>query len=404
MSDSSAMTATISEVPEVAQVKGGPSRKNVALFSTDLGGGGAERVMLTLAESFVQKGLSVDLVVSAARGALCGDVPCGVRLVDLNARRLIKSLQPLSRYLAHERPACMLSALSQANCVAIWARALCHSRTRLVVSEHSTLSVATANEEVWRYKKLPQLMRWSYPFADVLVAVSNGVADDLAKEIHYPRDRIQMIYNPVITPKMLALSHLPPNHPWFQPGEPPVILGVGRLMPPKDFPTLIRAFALLRRQRRARLVILGEGDERQSLLDLIGELNLGKEVALLGFVRNPYSFMRAASVFALSSAWEGLPTVLVEALACGTPVVATNCPSGPAEILENGTLGRLVPVGDVERLCTAMAESIGNPLQVPTQAMQRFTPENITRQYLSVLGIRDPRCANESLACTALRS
>lgn len=361
------------------------NRTKVALFSTDLGGGGAERVMLTLSESFVREGLSVDLVVSAARGALCSDIPRGVRLIDLNARRLIRSLLPLSRYLARERPACMLSALSQANCVAIWARALSRSRARLVVSEHTSLSVATANEEVWRYKRLPHLMRLSYPFADALIAVSDGVADDLAKMIHYPRGRIEVIYNPVITATMLAKSYVPLNHPWFQPGEPPVVLGVGRLMPAKDFQTLIRAFAMLRQRRPARLVILGEGELRHALMTLVNELGIGKDVALPGFVPNPYSFMRAASVFALSSRWEGLPSVLIEALACGAPVVATDCPSGPAEILENGTLGRLVPIGNVTQLCTAIDESIDKPFHVSTRHLRRFTPDLTTRRYLSAL-------------------
>ena len=399
------MTETRAKVCYHSEVGCGLTHNKVALFSTDLGGGGAERVMLTLAESFVREGLSVDLVVSAGRGALCTDVPHGVRLVDLNAPRLIKSLRPLSKYLARERPACVLSALSQANCVAIWARALSRCRTKLVVSEHTTLSVATDNEVVWRYRKLPQLMRWSYPFADSLIAVSNGVADDLTKMIRYPRGRIQVIYNPVVTPKMMAMSRLPLDHPWFKPGEPPVVLGVGRLTRQKDFPTLIRAFAILRRQRVARLLILGEGEERRSLTQMIEELDLGRDVALPGFVRNPYAFMRAARVFALSSQWEGFGNVIAEALACGVPVVATNCPSGPAEILENGALGRLVPIGDVERMCVALAESIDKPLQESPQALQRFTPADIAKQYLSALGLlQGPPAANGPLTYTDARS
>lgn len=368
-------------------MKNNPNHKKIALFITDLGGGGAERVMLTLSESFAREGFPVDFIVSTARGALRADVPRGVRLIDLKASRLIKSLFPLARYLATERPSYMLSALSSANCVAIWARALSRCHTSLVVSEHTTLSLAAPNEPNFRHRKLPHLMRWSYPFADAVATVSNGVADDLARVIHYPRGRIQVIYNPSVTPAMLAKSREPLDHPWFKPGEPPVVLGVGRLVTQKDFATLIRAFAILRKRRSARLMILGEGEKRQELATLIDELGLSAEVALPGFVQNPYKFMRAARVFALSSRWEGFATVIVEALACGTNVVSTDCPSGPAEILKYGVLGRLVPVDDPHRLAAAIAESLDAPLHVSEQAMQRFTPIHIAKQYLSALGI-----------------
>ena len=378
----------------------GSDRPKIALFITDLGGGGAERVMLTLAESFAREGFPVDFIVSTARGALRDDVPRGVRLIDLKARRLIKSLLPLARYLASERPRCMLSALSSANCVAIWARALARCQTRLVVSEHTTLSIAAPNETNFRHRKLPYLLRWSYPFADAVVAVSNGVADDLARVIHYPRGRIRVIYNPVVTPTMLTKSLEPLDHPWFRAGEPPVVLGIGRLTRQKDFPSLIHAFALLRQERPARLMILGEGEERPALVALIDQLGVGNDVALPGFVRNPCQFMRAASVFVLSSRWEGFANVVAEAIACGTQVVSTNCPYGPAEILEDGAFGRLVPVGDVRLLAAAIAQSLDAPLYAPEQAVQRFTPTCIAKQYLEALGAPVVDATSAASACT----
>jgi glycosyltransferase involved in cell wall biosynthesis len=188
--------------------------------------------------------------------------------------------------------------------------------------------------------------------------VSVGVADDLAETIAFPRHRITVVYNPIVTAALIARSHETIAHPWLVPGAPPVILAVGRLTLPKDFPTLIRAFARLRAGRSARLVILGEGELRDELEALVAELGLTADVALPGFTDNPFSWMRRSALFVLSSAWEGLPTVLVEAMACGTPVVSTDCRSGPAEILEGGKWGRLAPVKDVEALAAAMATTL----------------------------------------------
>jgi len=176
------------------------------------------------------------------------------------------------------------------------------------------------------------------------------------------------------------------NHPWFAPGEPPVILSVGRLTKQKDYPTLIRAFALVHRERPARLMILGEGEERPKLEALIQELSLDDDVSLPGFVDNPYAYMARSAVFVLSSAWEGLPTVLIEAMAVGTPVVATDCPSGPAEILEGGKWGKLVPVGDVEALAEAIARKISSPMQKSRlDVCERFRMDKVIAQYIYIL-------------------
>jgi len=236
---------------------------------------------------------------------------------------------------------------------------------------------------------MPFLMRLFYPWADKVVAVSKGVADDLVRITRLPKDKIQVIYNPVVTSEFFIKAEEPLDHPWFKPGEPPVILGVGRLTEAKDFPTLIRAFTLVRKERPARLMILGEGEDRPKLDALVKELGLEKDVALPGFVENPYKYMKRAAVFVLSSKWEGLPTVLIEAMALGTPVVSTACPSGPSEILEGGKWGRLVPVGDVEALAKAIVEALSTSHD--KYAFQRHTQlfnwDVILTYYLKVLGM-----------------
>ncbi len=233
---------------------------------------------------------------------------------------------------------------------------------------------------------MPNFIRIFYPWADEIVTVSNGVADDFASITGLRRERIQVIYNPVVTPEILEKAEEPLNHPWFTPGEPPVILSVGRLAKQKDYPTLIRAFALVHRECPARLMILGEGEERPKLEALIQELGLDDDVSLPGFVDNPYAYMSRAAVFVLSSAWEGFGNVLVEAMAVGTPVVATDCPSGPAEILGGGKWGKLVPVGDIEKIAKAIIETLED-LNRPdvTKRAQDFGIEKLVQNYLRVL-------------------
>jgi glycosyltransferase involved in cell wall biosynthesis len=281
----------------------------------------------------------------------------------------------------------MLSALNHANIVAIWARFLSRAKMCLVVTEHSTLSLSTENTSSVRAKFMPVLIKAFYPYADAVVAVSRRVAEDLVARTGLPADKVKVIYNPVITPELFVKAEEPLDHPWFRPGEPPVILGVGRLTRAKDFPTLIRAFALVRKERLARLMILGEGEERPNLEALAHELGLEEEVALPGFVENPYKYIARAGVFALSSAWEGLPTTLVEALALGTPVVSTNCKSGPEEILEEGRWGRLVPVGNIEELAKAIGESLSMPRSLNVGALDRFRVDIVVDRYLEVMSI-----------------
>ena len=361
-------------------------KQKVALFLPSLRGGGAERVMVNLARGFYDQGINVDLVLAKAEGPYLSEVPAGVRVIDLHSSRVLFSLPGLVRYLRRERPQAILSAMDHANIVAIWARKLSGVPCRVVVSVHSTLSRALTNNPNLRGYLMPNLIRIFYPWADTVVAVSNGVAEDFANITRLPRESIKVIYNPIVIPELLEKAKEAVEHPWFSRGEPPVILSVGRLTKAKDYPTLIRAFALVRRKYPARLMILGEGEERAKLEALTQELGLQDDISLPGFVDNPYAYMARAAVFVLSSAWEGFGNVLVEAMAVGTPVISTDCPSGPAEILENGRWGKLVPVGDVEELTKAIMITLRDPNHPDVaKRAQDFRIEKQVQNYLKVL-------------------
>jgi glycosyltransferase involved in cell wall biosynthesis len=358
----------------------------IALFVPSLHGGGAERVMLTLANYFVEQGVRADLVLGEVNGVFRSDVDAQVRVIDLRAKHVLGCLPGLVRYMRHERPSALLSALTHANIVALWANRLAGSRARAVISERTTLSQAGANARSLRGRLMPTLARLFYPWADVVVAVSHGVADDLARVTGLSQEKIRVIYNPVVTSQLFARSEAPVDHPWFAAGQPPVVLGVGRLEQPKDFATLVRAFSLARRRTDARLVILGEGAERSQLEALINELDMAEEVSLPGFAVNPVPYMKRAGVFVLSSRREGLPNALIEALAVGTPVVSTDCPSGPREVLEVGKWGRLVPVGDVAALASAIVDALqcgqSNLAARAEYVSAQFGAERVVQAYL----------------------
>lgn len=364
------------------------SKHKVALFLPSLGGGGAERVFLHLAQGFVELGCEVDLVLAKAAGPYLPQVPHCVRVVDLGASRVLNSMPGLARYLRRRCPLALLSALDHANAVAVCAQQLTRVSTRVIATVHLPPTQVVKNANTLRAKLLPVWARIFYRWAHAVVAVSQGVAKELIDCVGAPERKVKVIYNPVITPNLFQKADEQVSHPWFREGEPPVVIGVGRLTRQKDFPTLVHAFGLVRRQHAARLIILGEGEDREFLEDLARRLGLADDVALPGFVQNPYSYMRRAAVFVLSSQWEGLPTVLVEALAVGVPVVSTDCPSGPQEILEGGRLGKLVPIRDPEKMALAIAEVLKNPPRIDaTTVHERFGMIPVTKAYLQLMDI-----------------
>jgi glycosyltransferase involved in cell wall biosynthesis len=386
-----------------------------------LAGGGAEAVTLNLARGFVERGHRVSLILCRLRGPLLERVPERVELLGLKAspawqararalaadpggagamlkpillarksHRVLRYLPGLTRYLRQERPKVLLSALPYPNLTAVWAKRLAGASTQVVVSEHNTLSRNIADDRPWRKRFLPPLMGRGYAAADHIIAVSDGVADDLSSCAGLPRERITTVYNPVVTPDLVSRSEAPLDHPWFEPGAPPVVLAAGRLVPQKDFPMLLRAFARLRAARPARLMILGQGrgsEPAAALWELARELGVAEDFALPGFVDNPFAYMARASVFVLSSAWEGFGNVLVEAMVCGCPVVSTDCPSGPSEILEAGRFGALVPIGDDAAMAGAIAACLDDPPD-PAALRRRaeaFSMERAVDAYLKVL-------------------
>lgn len=354
----------------------------IAFFLSDLDGGGAERVILNLANGFAQQGEFVDLVLARKEGLYLGQIDPGVNTIDLKAKSLFRSIPSLVKYLQNQRPQAMISALEDTNIVALMAKILARKKISVFVTVHNNLSQEIRHAQQWKRKIVPYFLRWIYPFAYRVVCVSQGVAQDLVKFGIQPR-QIRVIYNPIVTPELIIKLQENLEHPWFLLGQPPVILGVGRLNPQKDFPTLIRAFALVRRVQPARLLILGEGETRSELISLIKELNLDTDVQLEGFVENPFAYMKKAQVLVLSSAWEGFGNVLVEAMAAGIAVVSTDCPSGPEEILDKGKYGSLVAIADPAAMAAAILNTLKNnvdPSWLKNRA-EEFSLEKILDQY-----------------------
>jgi glycosyltransferase involved in cell wall biosynthesis len=291
------------------------------------------------------------------------------------------------RYLRTEEPEAMLSVFGYVNIIASLAWRMAGVRTRLLLNEQNTVSLESGNASKWRGRLVPWLIKHFYPWANGIVVVSHGVRDDMAQLTKIPLERITVIYNPsVVRAEVWKKAQAPLDHPWFKADQPPVLVAVGRLQMQKDYPTLLHAFAKVRQTRPARLLILGEGKERPLLEELIKRLGLEHDVSLPGFVMNPYAYMARASLFVLSSRWEGLPTVLIEALCCGTPVVSTDCPSGPREILKDGQYGQLVPVGDVDELARAIAAALNDRApSPPSESWQPYDLENVVNQYIDLL-------------------
>lgn len=361
----------------------------VAFFVPFSFGRGVERVNVTLAQALAERAIDVDVVVARGDGPYFGELNGKARLVDLAVGRTRSSLKPLAGYLRLERPSVMLSAPDSGSIVALLARRLARVDTRMVTVTHALLSRSLQRKPGPYRRAFPHLLRRMYATADAIVAVSDWVADDLARMARLPRSRVEVIPNPVVHDGLLAQTCDRTGHPWLQSRSAPVILSVGRLNGEKNYGDLLRAFARLRRERRARLIILGEGTERAGLERLAAELGVADDVSLPGFVSNPYSYMASANLLALSSNYEALPTVLIEALACGCPVVATDCPGGVREILGGGRWGRLVPPGDHEAMKHAILRTLDqppSPERLRRRAME-FHVDRVVDRYLRVLHV-----------------
>lgn len=366
-----------------------PRRTDIALFLPSLAGGGAERVFVDLAGFFAIQGLNVDLVLPQCDGAWLQFVPKTVRLVDLRKTKPSQAIPSLIRYLRSTQPRAIMSAMTHANIALAIAHHLSGVNCRCVLSEHADITLALPKEkegfDLWLTNTLG---RWVYPWADTIVAVSNGVGESVVKVFKLPENQVKVIYNPIDQERILALGRETVQFPWRD--ELPVVISVGRLHKQKSFDDLLRAFAVLRVSRPSHLVILGEGEERDYLVKLATNLGITEAVWMPGFVANPFAYVAKTNLFVLSSHWEGLGNVLIEALVLNIPVISTRCPSGPEEILENGRYGRLVPVGDVTALASAMEKSLSgdHPQFDRMAALERFRPDLVVAQYFQILNMQ----------------
>ena len=367
---------------------------HMAFLLADLNTGGVQHAILRIAEAMAESGFRVSLLVCEPGGKLEASLPAsiscvhlptatgiGARIAALRAdpaawrllrrpllsmreSQLLPYLPGLAEFLERERPDTLFSAAPALNVWAYLARRRAGVQTRLIVSERSHFSSGKPRK-LQRKQVLSPMMRRAYGGADRVVAVSHGVARDLIENVGVAPEHITVLHNPTIGPDFEERMAAPVDHPWFAEGGPPVLLAVGRLAGQKDLPTLISAFAIARRQRPLRLVLLGEKNPtaagKGDIHDLVERAGIADDVAFLGYDPNPIRYMARADLFLLSSRFEGFPNVLLEALAAGCPVVSTDCPSGPFELLDGGRYGRLVPVGDPEAMAEAILESLDEP-------------------------------------------
>jgi len=403
----------------------------IAFILESLRSGGAQKMFLIIAEALAERGHHVDLLVLNAEGSLASHIPASTQVVKIPAgNRALARLQCLladplampallfpvllapkpshslrylsgvARYLSDVRPDVLVAAKPTVNVEAVLSHRLARSRARLVLSERTHFSAAGVDAGSSRRQSMSALMRRTYAHADAIVAVSKGVADDLIAQVGVPPERVVVVYNPTVTPEIPVKALEPANHPWFAEGNDgtAVILSVGRIGSQKDYPTLLGAFARVRSRRPARLLIIGEPRSEYKRERRVGEMNMlaeqlgiAADFSLIGFQDNPYAFMARAQCFALSSRFEGFPNVLLEALACGCPVVSTDCPSGPAEILNNGEFGALVPVGDPDALAAAILATLANPPDRDTliNRAQVFSYETAIDNYEAVFTGRE---------------
>jgi glycosyltransferase involved in cell wall biosynthesis len=400
----------------------------IAFLLDSLSGGGAEKVILNLASGFSSAGYSVDLLICKMTGMLRNQMPSNINVIQLKAasslrgvvfaffadaaclrpvlgvlartRKLpgtFKAMPAIIKYLKTNQPVALLSALPKSNVNAVLAGRYCGGSTRIVVGVHANYSAQSALEKKGREVEenyMLSMIRRCYRQADAVVAVSRGAERDICEYLGLSRERVTSVYNPVPTRDIRVLCEEVPDHPWFESGGVPVILGIGRFVAQKNFPLLLDAFAKVRQQRAVRLVLLGgdvTSDEQrclqQALIAQAESLGVEHDFDMPGFVDNPFAYLNRAAVFVLSSRYEGFGNVLVEALLCGCPVVSTDCPSGPAEILENGKYGKLVPVGNAYKLADAIYRTLDDPQDIDFLRARgdKFSIEHAVDSYRCIL-------------------
>jgi glycosyltransferase involved in cell wall biosynthesis len=365
---------------------------DLAIFFSTSGHSGVDRLAKHLVPALASRGYTIDVLKVRRHGPNLTELPPGVRIIDLGTAHTYSSLMPVVRYLRRERPRSLYCDKDRINHTALLARTLARVPTFLAVGTGTTLSIDCAQRGVFHRLKTRFSTGKLYPFADNVIVTAEGVADDMALYTGLDRNKIQVVPCPVVPARIFHNGFDTPDHPWFHDDGPPIIMGLGELCARKDFVTLLRGFAQLQEKQPCRLMIIGRGDDRDRLLAAAHELGVADLLALPGFVDSPYAWLAQAHVFAFTSVLEGLGFALIEALACGIPSVATNCPSGPAEILQNGKYGPLVPVGDHLALAAALESALLRPLprEFLQEAARPYEIENATTAYIQALNLGEP--------------
>jgi glycosyltransferase involved in cell wall biosynthesis len=382
----------------------------IALLIPDLSGGGTQRVVLNLLDCLAKnKQINLELVVlnldSHHQNFFLNQVPTSVNIINLHTviehriKSYVQIILAIIKYLNQEKPDFLLSNIPLANWLSLVAKKFTNYRVKVFVIEHSfflqdTLKIVKSNTTTTKSKTniellISPLMHWLYPQAQGIIAVSQSLAQYVETTLDLKPDSVKVIYNPVIDAEMLLKSKYEVDNDWINSQSEPVFLAVGRLSLQKDYETMLKAFAQYKLNNSGKLLILGEGELRTKLENLITTLKLDNEVNLLGFTDNPYAYMSKVNCLILSSLWEGLPTVLIEAMACGCQVIATDCPYGSKEILAAGEYGFLVPTQDISALAQAMGQVLISPKN-PEKLQQRakdFMIEKAAAEYLSFIGL-----------------
>jgi glycosyltransferase involved in cell wall biosynthesis len=356
----------------------------IAFFIPDMRVGGAEKTVLNLLKGMHAQGLMTDLVVINNGGIYNKEIPGTVRIINLHNRRVGAAVFSLAGYLRKHKPRVLISHLSHCNVVALLANKIAGSITPVIVVEHSILSGSVFR---LKHRLLLWLMKKLYPSAGSVVAVAKKTAEDVELTLALKKSSVHPIYNPVSMEEVFLKSAARPLHPWLEQKEIPLYLAVGRLVPEKDFKTLLDAFSLVRKKMNARLILLGDGVLLPELQQQVLSLGIDKDVSLPGFTENPYAFMAAADLLVVSSVREGFSIVLIEAMTCGCNVISTDCPEGPSEILEDGKFGRLVTPGDSAALAEAMIQSLQSPVdkQLLIDRASYFSVEKAVGGYLNLI-------------------
>ncbi len=364
------------------------SGEKIAIFLGVYGEGGAERVLFSVVEELLRQNKRIDIVVCQPSRALREATPEGATLYVLN-RHPAFSVFAFRAYVKQHQPDVVISTLIWPNVVNVLTKRLYGLAHKAIVREANTLPQQFAFRPFLERLIARRFVRYFYPRADRIITVSNEAQQHLQSFIKSESAQFVTIVNPLPLAQIQVASKEPVAHPWLSSKTHPVFLAAGRLAPQKGFDVLLRAFAMLNQD--LRLIVLGEGAQRKPLLALAQELGVSDRVDFVGFEANPYRYMARADVFVLPSYHEGMPNVLLQALACGCRVVSTDCPSGPKEVLQDGRYGSLVTVGDVAALATAMQQALSSPepdMKARTAYLQRYSIEQIAEQYCNAAEVQ----------------